>query len=94
MSNRSNRNKGGANKKQSKAPVQELKEIEVCYWSNPVYFSNPKFGLQEGLVTKEAAAEYERVTPDATKLEDAVLDYDPKAKKIKEAKKRASNVEK
>lgn len=92
MSNK-NRNKGGANRQQpqakAKAPVKELAEIEVCYWTNPRH--SVKFGLMTGLVTKEQAAWYDSVTPEGTTYKNATSSYDPIEKRHKDARKRLKN---
>ena len=82
------RTKGGNTKKVTTEPKAELK---VMYWKNPVFFMDASLGLQKGLVTQEAKDEFERLaikTGSGSKLEDAVLDYDPEAKRKSDSKKR------
>lgn len=85
------RNKGGTNKQPSNGPSLELKEIEECYWDNPVH--SKKFDLMTGRVTKEQAAWYDSVTPDGVSYKDATLSYDPIEKRKKEARKKFENRE-
>lgn len=75
----------------TKAKSEPKEELKVMYWKNPVFFMKASLGLQKGLVTQEAKDEFERLaikTGSGSKLEDAVLDYDPEAKRKSDSKKR------
>ncbi len=69
-------------KGKQKAPAKKAK----MYWKNPTHFH--KFGTVKGIVTPDQEEEWNKVTPEASKLSNYVLDYDPIAKRLEEAKKK------
>jgi len=66
-------------------PTKTEAKAKGKFWKNPMFFM--AFGTVTGAVTPEQEAEFNRVTPEESKIENFICDHDPAAERWEKAKK-------